>query len=378
MDGSIGTITVCNESYSDDCITIMDRNLWASEAWTWSASYWDYYKWWNNTWYSSSVSNADFVAAPTWTWTEWDQWPCPSGYHVPAIAEWSGLMNMWAGTDVWWYMEWLPFWQYNIVQFKSDFKIPFAGRRVSYGGSVKDQGSNVYIWSSSASSNNAQFFYMTNIDTNLSHDGRALGHSVRCFRDTAQTASAEWSGSTSNWETAHIHVTVSGWLVTIGTNTGVSWTLNKNLGELNISNNAQTITGDFWANAFWIEDMKWIESGYYTTLSVSDMIWESNSWHIIPKANIQLKPSGVTKISWAEVLESKVILWDSWNDWTNYTWTWNETTVTYFNRQNTATADAGRVGRWWDNLQIKVTVPAHTVADTYKGTITYTLYDLDQ
>jgi hypothetical protein len=27
MDGSIGTITICNESYSDDCITIMDRNL---------------------------------------------------------------------------------------------------------------------------------------------------------------------------------------------------------------------------------------------------------------------------------------------------------------------------------------------------------------
>jgi hypothetical protein len=178
------------------------------------------------------------------------------------------------------------------------------------------------------------------------------------------------------WPMAQIHVTVEWGLVTIGTNTGTAWTLNKNLGELNISNSVQTITGDFWANAFWIEDMKWIESGYYTTLSVSDMIWESNSWHIIPKANIQLKPSGVTKISWADVLESKVVLWDSWNDWTNYTWTWNQTTVTYFNRQNTATSDAGRIGRWWDNLQIKVNVPAHTVADTYRGTLTYTLYEL--
>jgi hypothetical protein len=84
--------------------------------------------------------------------------------------------------------------------------------------------------------------------------------------------------------------------------------------------------------------MKWNESGYYTTLSVSDMIWDTNSGHIIPRANIQLKPSGVTRIDWAEVLESKVVLWDSWNDWTNNSWTWNQTAVTYFNRQNTATA----------------------------------------
>jgi hypothetical protein len=195
---------------------------------------------------------------------------------------------------------------------------------------------------------------------------------VTIYTCAASSFIAVWENNPA----AHIHVTVSGWLVTIGTNTGTVWTLNKNLGELNISNSVQTITGDFGDNSFWIEDMKWNESGYYTTLSVSDMIWESNSWHIIPRANIQLKPTGVSKISWANVLESKVILWDSWNDWTNYTWTWNQTTVTYFNRQNTALADAGRVWKYWDNLQIKVTVPAHTVADTYRGTITYTLYEL--
>jgi hypothetical protein len=52
--------------------------------------------------------------------------------------------------------------------------------------------------------------------------------------------------------------------------------------------------------------------------------------------------------------------------------------LTYFQRATTPTAQAWRLWKFGDNLQIEVTVPAHTVADTYQGVITYTLFDEEQ
>jgi len=46
-DTGNGTITVYSQDYSY-WITIQDKNLWASEVWTWESSYWDFYQWWNN------------------------------------------------------------------------------------------------------------------------------------------------------------------------------------------------------------------------------------------------------------------------------------------------------------------------------------------
>jgi hypothetical protein len=78
-------------------------------------------------------------------------------------------------------------------------------------------------------------------------------------------------------------------------------------------------------------------------------------------------------ISWTPVNESYVWFSNSIQNWVTATWN-----ITYFNRQNTATANAGRLWKYGDNLQIKVNIPAHTLPDTYRGTITYTLYDLDE
>ena len=46
-----------NVTWSDGQVlfTIMDRNLWATQAWTWTdSSYGYYYQWWNNYWFANA------------------------------------------------------------------------------------------------------------------------------------------------------------------------------------------------------------------------------------------------------------------------------------------------------------------------------------
>ena len=139
------TITVYSQDKSY-WITIQDKNLWASVAWTWEDSYGCYFQWWNNhcfsgidtisTWswpvdvssywpseYNSSIFigvdvrsdekiySWDNVRNLWWWWndSEWNgrwlvdientaknrQWPCLSWYHVPSQWEWARLLDIW-------------------------------------------------------------------------------------------------------------------------------------------------------------------------------------------------------------------------------------------------------------------------------------------
>ena len=57
VDG-VNTISICNPNDSTKCVTMMDKNLWATTnntASTWS--YWKHYQWWNNYGFVSNFSN---------------------------------------------------------------------------------------------------------------------------------------------------------------------------------------------------------------------------------------------------------------------------------------------------------------------------------
>jgi uncharacterized protein (TIGR02145 family) len=176
--------------------TIMDRNLWATAFYNYSSDtestsnvvnsstfYWDYYQWWrNDTWITNSSN-------PWYTWTDWNQWPCPTWYHVPATLEWDGLVKTWFAwkwgsctTDAWSSCSWD--WNATLENFKSDLKMPFAGYSVR-SGSVKHQGSHGFYWSSSP--NDSTYARALNF---LSSDmfpqyytDHGNGFSVRCFKN---------------------------------------------------------------------------------------------------------------------------------------------------------------------------------------------------
>lgn len=165
----MNTITV---SYGNESITILDRNLGATKAWTGKDSYGYYFQWWNNHgftekdnithtyndhtykgygpvnpldsdlfWWTyfdiwDNSKHFDFI----WWWEKdntsnnynaWNvklienhtsrQWPCPEGFHIPSAGEWSKLLELW--------------WKNNdIYSWKSD----------NY--NLKETGNKKWIW----------------------------------------------------------------------------------------------------------------------------------------------------------------------------------------------------------------------------------------
>ena len=251
-----GTISICDPNDSTKCITMQDKHLWASEAWTWASSYWYHYQRWNNHWFLPCLESNWCETFPWWetmttnervdTTNYWPQnyfdravfskitsspydwsltrndnlrwwandsqannrwydetnnvainvedrqWPCEEWYHVPSIWEWNQVLKYWAeenGIDLYGEDEkWLLYnYDWNFMQFQEDFKIPFAGTRLDNDAKVFNVGYTAYLWSSSpyVGSDNARSFYLDPIaaNANISYV-RALGFSVRCFKDS--------------------------------------------------------------------------------------------------------------------------------------------------------------------------------------------------
>ena len=251
MDGTINTLTICDENDNTKCITMMDRNLWATtNDITSTGSYWYHFQWWNNHGFSpfddsvaSNASTNDRIntfspelywpwnyfswsifkkitsnpydwSSPSndnlwwWTWDSADnnrwyntntmrainvedrRWPCDTWYHVPSRWEWTALMDLWSNSSTNWSMGYY-------AQFQSDFKLPFAGRRNYHDANVYGMGDYAYFWSSSPYVGNdyAWNFY---VDTKWVIAGnrnfRAYAYSVRCFKDSALGFSSSEGG----------------------------------------------------------------------------------------------------------------------------------------------------------------------------------------
>ncbi len=226
--------------------TIMDRNLGATEPWTWVDSYGYFYQWWNNYGFSSEAwtypanSGTELVDI-TWEWygpwkyyssdkfimrtsnpRRWDtdesnetyaqywnlnlwwwehvynsdvdrQWPCPSWYHVPDIFEWHAAKDLWCKQK----MNNVGCFNWNI--FRDDLLLPAAGLRdsssagVNYQNHTNPYNYGGYYWSSSPAntSNSASFafrfeesYFAPISQWSLS---RTYGYSVRCFKNSQDT-----------------------------------------------------------------------------------------------------------------------------------------------------------------------------------------------
>ena len=220
--------------------TIMDRNLGATEPWTWVDSYGYFYQWWNNYGFSSEAwtypanSGTELVDI-TWEWYgpwkyyssdkfikrttspyRWDTdesnetytqywnlnlwwWekvynpdidrrgPCPAGYHVPDMFEWKAARETWCREKMWQANGQCSNWS----NFRDDLLLPFAGGRLSYDASVYNQGGYGRYWSSSPLPSNASNSYYLYFDSSnispQSYNYRAYGYSVRCFKDSQNT-----------------------------------------------------------------------------------------------------------------------------------------------------------------------------------------------
>ncbi len=197
---------------------IMDRNLWASIAGTWPASYGYFYQRGNNFgfWNGTTWTNQDWSATITTTWTRvnnaqpgytsgtfvkrsmwpqdwlttqndnlrWDttdtviarKWPCPTWYHVPKKIEWQ-----------WLYLTWLSLnpWQgSNSDLFRDTLKLPKAGRYTN-NAVMESQGFVGYYWQSSIGVNGGASYieFAGTLIIRFNSQYRTYGFPIRCFKN---------------------------------------------------------------------------------------------------------------------------------------------------------------------------------------------------
>jgi len=96
---------------------------------------------------------------------------CPTGFRLPTQPEWSALVTAEGITNA-------------ATAFSSSLKLPVAGYRGRANGSLYDQGSGGYYWSSGVSGTFASHLFFNAIGVFPANaDYRAVGFSVRCVRN---------------------------------------------------------------------------------------------------------------------------------------------------------------------------------------------------
>lgn len=162
--------------------------------------------------------------------------------------------------------------------------------------------------------------------------------------------------------TADVLLKILEWDLTIGIDTGASWG-NIDLWEITPSFRDQTVSWTF-KDSFWVEDLKWGSTGYYTTVQVTDLTWmHAGQEYKIEAKNVTFETTNLHLITWSANNEVEADI-----DTTI------ETPKNYIVRDH---GTGGLLSLYGDEPKITVVIPANTPSAEYKGTITYTLYDLD-
>ena len=113
-------------------------------------------------------------------WQTANQGPCPAGYHVPTDAQWviadafADPATSGGATQG---------WDNNTETFDSALKLPSAGSRYHYNGTLFGQGTFGYYWSSTVSGPNARTLTFSSTVATTSSHHRAHGFTVRCLKD---------------------------------------------------------------------------------------------------------------------------------------------------------------------------------------------------
>jgi hypothetical protein len=133
-------------------------------------------------------------------------------------------------------------------------------------------------------------------------------------------------------------------------------------GSIEASSEYQIVEQEF-SDYFWINDPIWANSGYYTTIAISDL---SGQYQSINKNTIAMKWTWITLLSWTT--NPRVEINSNLN---NYQSIWEP--ITYIKRDTAS--NYGVKGKYGNKPWLKFDIPAYITIDDYHATLTYTLYE---
>lgn len=96
--------------------------------------------------------------------------PCPAGYRIPTQSEWEAERTTWSSSN-------------TAGAFNSVLKLPLAGNRGRFDGSLASEGNAGYYWSSTIDNNYSYYFFFFSTDAGTTGWTRAEGYSVRCIKE---------------------------------------------------------------------------------------------------------------------------------------------------------------------------------------------------
>jgi len=96
--------------------------------------------------------------------------PCPEGFRLPTEAEWNAERLSWSSNNA-------------IGAFSSPLKLTMGASRFNSIGSLFDEYSDGYYWSSTVDGIQSHYLYFNIIDASTYSLHRVFGISVRCLKD---------------------------------------------------------------------------------------------------------------------------------------------------------------------------------------------------
>ena len=137
---------------------------------------------------------------------------------------------------------------------------------------------------------------------------------------------------------------------------------NVNLWVLSTSTSDQELSGQF-SDYFWVEDLEWYVTGYYTTIQCDGVYGPSGN--ILTWVYLKAGNTSPTLLLWnsGDVLISSGLQ--------NYASIFSPMTYIY---KPTDTGNAWIVNRYGDKPRLKIVIPAYTPPGTYSGTIVFSFY----
>ena len=312
---TVFTAWILEISWDDKKIFILDRNLWATTTWDLTSalptSYWYYFQWWNNYWFSpmSNIITWSQKIDCSWygpnnplynnvliygyygssdyclSWNDnlwWNttntnearRWPCPENFHIPTSEE------------------------VNIIRYNSfnglPVLIPLAGYMSSYNGSVRLAGMHYYLWSSSPGD-----YSVHNLGSEPADIYRTSALPIRCvynFYDTYTAPASSPCPAGQYLATWDVCVTNDLDIVLQATATEANQTLkiNKYFANAYTVDRWDGTTGALTADTVHTYDAEWT---YDIILSLA---WWVDRWKF-QKVYKPLVPKAWTTITWVQI-----------------------------------------------------------------------------